>query len=106
MARTAQQQAEVEVTNPDQPQPAEEENEVTRPSDLGFGRREIVVEPIEPPKEADNSGYVQVRMARTIEEFTFGNPHQFFRLDEGKIYRVPAHIGRYLHSLGALSNIA
>lgn len=81
-----------------------EENEVTRPSDLGFPSREITVEPVEPPKDPDNEGMVQIRMGRTIEEFTYGNPHVHFKLESGKMYRVPIHIARYLHSLEALSN--
>jgi hypothetical protein len=43
---------------------------------------------------------VEIRMAETIEEFTYGNPHMHFKLEQGKRYRVPAHIGRYLASLG------
>ena len=39
-------------------------------------------------------------MGETIEEFTYGNPHVHYNLEEGKIYRVPADIGRYLDSLG------
>lgn len=85
---------------------APDENEVTHPSDLGFGRREVEVEPVRLPKGVDNDGMVQIRMARTIEEFTYGNPHINFKLEEGKIYSVPLYIGQYLHSLGALSNIA
>ena len=96
-ARTARPEAEAETI--------EEENEVTRPSDLGFGPREVEVEPIQPVRDSD-PGFVQVRMARTIDEFTYGNPHVFYKLEEGKIYQVPRHIGVYLHSLGALSNIA
>lgn len=83
-----------------------EENEVTRSSDLGFSRREVEVEPVTLPKTIDHDGTVQIRMYRTIEEFTYGNPHINYRLEEGKVYRVPVHIASYLHSLGALSNIA
>lgn len=93
------------TANPNEPE-AEEENQVTRPSDLGFPSREIEVEPVQLPKEVAPDGTVQIRMARTIEEFTYGNPHQSFRLEVGKIYRVPAHIAHYLYSLEALSNIA
>jgi hypothetical protein len=78
-------------------------SEVTRPSDLGFGpkHQEIEVDPIrELPPEDDGSGFVEIRMAETIEEFTYGNPHINFKLEAGKRYRVPAHIGRYLASLG------
>ena len=86
----------------------EEENQVTRPSDLGFGSREIEVDPIQPitDNQVDESGYVEVRMAVTIEEFTYGNPHIHHRLEEGKRYRMPVNIARYLQSLGKLSNIA
>jgi hypothetical protein len=84
----------------------EEENEVTRPSDLGFGPREIEVEPIQPVSEPDDSGFVQIRMYRTIDEFTYGNPHVFYKLEEGKVYRVPTYIASYLQQLGAVSNIA
>lgn len=100
-ARTTQQ--------PEEPQPAEEEDQVTRPSDLGFGpRREIEVDSIQPiaPQQADEDGYVEVRMAVTIEEFTYGNPHTFHKLEEGKRYRMPVHIASYLYNLGKLSNIA
>lgn len=78
-------------------------SEVTRPSDLGFGsrQREIEVEPLqELPQGPDDDGMVEIRMAETIEEFTYGNPHFTVRLEEGKRYRVPAHIGHYLISLG------
>lgn len=88
------------VINPDM-DPAT--NEVTRPSDLGFGPKhtEIEVDPIaELPPQPDESGFVEIRMAETIEEFTYGNPHMHFKLEQGKRYRVPAHIGRYLASLG------
>ena len=82
-----------------------EENEVTRPSDLGFSPREVEVEPIQPVRGSDPV-FVQIRMARTIDEFTYGNPHVFYKLEEGKVYQVPVHIGVYLRSLGAVSNIA
>ena len=78
-------------------------SEVTRPSDLGFGRRqgEIEVEQInEPPVEVDEDGTVEIRMAETIEEFTYGNPHVAYRLEEGKRYRVPRHIAAYLWDMG------
>lgn len=95
-ARTTQQHEE-----PEQAQ-AEEENEVTRPEDLGF-RREIEVERVQVrPQEADDQGFVQIRMGRTIEEFTYGNPHVHYHLEEGKIYRVPVAIGNYLNSIGAV----
>ena len=93
-ARTTQQ--------PEEPQQLEEEqNEVTTPEDLGFTRsREIEVERVQTQQVPDDDGYVQIRMNKTIEEFTYGNPHVHYELREGKIYRVPAHIGRYLDSLG------
>lgn len=77
-------------------------SEVTRPSDLGFGKaREIEVEPIqELPPQVGDDGYMEVRMAETIEEFTYGNPHFTTRLEAGKRYRVPDHIGRYLIGIG------
>ena len=31
-------------------------------------------------------------MAETIEEFTWGNPHYQYRLEEGKRYRVPVEV--------------
>ena len=39
-------------------------------------------------------------MAETIEEFTWGNPHYQYRLEEGKRYRVPVEVARYLYNLG------
>jgi hypothetical protein len=88
-------------------------SEVTRPSDLGFPKaqpvradgipvhREIEVEAVDPPRsEVDAKGYVEVRMAETIEEFTYGNPHYNYRLEEGKRYRLPVDVANYLHSLG------
>lgn len=86
---------------PEEPEQLEEENEVTTPESLGFQRgREIEVERVREQQVPDDDGYVQIRMNKTIEEFTFGNPHAHYELREGKIYRVPAHIGRYLDSLG------
>jgi hypothetical protein len=81
-------------------------SEVTRPSDLGFGpkgRTEIEVDAIQelPPRPGDD-GMVEVRMAETIEEFTYGNPHHHYRLEQGKRYRVPMYIAQYLHSLGKI----
>lgn len=85
-------------------QPEEpEQDEVTRPSDLGFTRPEIEVERVQvQPQVPDEDGTVQIRMGRTIEEFTYGNPHVHYHLEEGKIYRVPRGIGAYLDSLGAV----
>jgi len=79
-------------------------SEVTRPSDLGFGRRrEIEVEPInDPPPVVGQDGMVEIRMAETIEEFTYGNPNVSFRLEAGKRYRVPRYIAAYLWDLGKL----
>jgi hypothetical protein len=77
-------------------------SEVTRPSDLGFGQaREVIVEPLQelPPQEVVN-GWMEVRMSETIEEFTYGNPHYMVKLEQGKRYRVPAHVGQYLIDLG------
>lgn len=85
-------------------------SEVTRPSDLGLGpkpRTEIEVESIqELPQKEDASGFVEIRMADTIEDFTYGNPHMKIKLEEGKRYRVPIHIARYLTSLGKVSSRA
>lgn len=86
----------------EEPEQAEEESRVTRPEDLGF-RREIEVERVQvQPQTADDQGMVQIRMGRTIEEFTYGNPHVHYHLEEGKIYRVPVGIGNYLNSIGAV----
>jgi hypothetical protein len=102
-----------------QPQPIEEDeiqeveidpemdpatSEVTHPSDLGFGRRgEIEVELInEPPPEVGADGMVEIRLAETIEEFTYGNPHVAYKLEAGKRYRVPRHIAAYLWDMGKL----
>jgi len=86
---------------PEQPEQLEE-NEVTRPSDLGFGpQREIEVDRIRETRQApDDEGFIQIRMNQTVEEFTYGNPHVHYRLEAGKIYRVPVNIGAYLDSLG------
>ena len=88
---------------PEAPEQLEEEqDEVTRPEDLGF-HREIEVERVQVrPQQPDNDGMVQIRMGRTIEEFTYGNPHVHYHLEEGKIYRVPVGIGTYLDSIGAV----
>jgi hypothetical protein len=105
---TRQAPAEIEV---EQQAPPQEENQVTRPSDLGFPQavqtgpipqhREIEVEAVEPPKaEIGPDNMVEIRMAETIEEFTYGNPHYVYRLEAGKRYRVPVDVARYLHSLG------
>lgn len=86
--------------NPQEPEP--EENEVTRPSDLGFPRAEIEVQAVRQQLREDPDGSVQVRMAETIDEFTYGNPHVSYKLEAGKFYRMPAPIARYLDSLGKI----
>lgn len=97
-------------------QPAEiEQDEVTRPTDLGFPaqqevdhhgipvHREVEVEAVNaPPATVDSSGYVEIRMAETIEEFTYGNPHHHHLLEKGKRYRVPREIAAYLWDLGKI----
>ena len=102
---TKAQQGEIEV---------EEESQVTRPSDLGFPEnpqntrtpegipihREIEVEALESAPVNPNDTTVEVRMAETIEEFTYGNPHQSYRLESGKRYRLPVEVARYLNALG------
>lgn len=109
----AQPKAEVEVEREETEEP--EQNAVTRPEDLGFPRnqqldrtpegipihREIEVEAIAPqPAPVDQSGMVEIRMAETIEEFTYGNPHRSYRLEANKRYRLPVDVARYLYSLG------
>jgi hypothetical protein len=90
---------------PNEPRPEDEEvDEVTRPSDLGFTRPEVEVQPVVMPTEVGSDGMVQVRMGRTIDEFTYGNPHVSHKLEEGKVYRMPVDIARYLYGLGALSH--
>lgn len=89
-----------QVAHPDAPEP-EEENQVTRPSDLGFATREIEVEPVnEPPPKADNQGMYVITIAETIEEFTYGASMRPVRLERGRRYRVPYHIAQYLDGLG------
>lgn len=104
------QKAEVEVERD------EEESAVTRPEDLGFPRnqqldrtpegipihREIEVEALapRPADTVDPNGMVEIRMAETIEEFTYGNPHRSYRLEANKRYRLPVDVARYLYSLG------
>lgn len=104
-------EAEIEVEQLD-PEMDPATSEVTRPSDLGFPKnvqtgpiphREIEVEALAaPPPEPDNFGLVEVRMAETIEEFTYGNPHRSWRLEVGKRYRLPVDVAIYLDSLGYL----
>ena len=97
-ARTTQQ-----PEAPEQANIEDEVNEVTRPSDLGFTRREIEVEPVNVPAPvAGDDGYTTIRMAVTIEEFTYGNNRGAVELKAGKIYRVPIHIAEYLYTLGKL----
>ena len=91
---------------PDEPQPADDA-EVTTPTSLGFVHREIEVDPITPvTTQPDDEGYVEVRMAMTIDEFTYGNPHVHQKLEAGHRYRMPTYIAQYLHDLGKLSTIA
>ena len=90
---------------PNEPRPeGEDENEVTRPSDLGFGPKEVEVQPVVMPTDVGSDGMVQIRMGRTIDEFTYGNPHVSHKLEEGKVYRMPVDIARYLYGIGALSH--
>jgi hypothetical protein len=91
-------------TQTEQPEQAQDEevNEVTRPSDLGFPKVEIEVERVRTPMNADPDGFVQIRMARTIDDFTFGNPHVSYLLEAGKYYRMPVTIATYLDSLGCI----
>jgi len=97
-------EAEVEV---------DEESSVTRPSDLGFPKqqvertpdgvpihREIEVEPVAPRRSDIENGMVEIRMAETIEEFTYGNPHYKYKLEANKRYRLPVDVARYLYKLG------
>lgn len=105
-ARTQAAEVQVDLDQVEGIEEVGEVDEVTRPSDLGFAPKEVVVQPVAPPSEIDQSGMVQIRMARTIEEFTYGNPHVHFPLQEGKVYRMPVHVARYLWGIGALSNIA
>lgn len=98
-------EAEVEVDT--------EESAVTRPSDLGFPaqqmtrtpegipiHREIEVEPVAPRPSDFEMGMVEIRMAETIEEFTYGNPHRKYLLEANKRYRLPVDVARYLYKLG------
>ena len=86
--------------------PELEKDEVTSPESLGFVRRpevEIEVERVyDQPVQVDPSGMVEIRMARTIEEFTYGNPHNSYRLEAGKRYRLPLYVAQYLDDLEAL----
>jgi hypothetical protein len=90
----------------EEPEQAEEEDRVTTSADLGFKTtvsREIEVDPIqEVPQPPDEQGFVIIRMAETIEEFTYGNPHMSYHLKQGHRYRVPVHIAQYLDALGYL----
>jgi hypothetical protein len=101
------QQVVEEVDPQDQPQIIPEDldptkSQVTRPSDLGFGKaREIEVQSLqELPPQVTEDGMMEIRMAETIEEFTFGNPHIMVKLEEGKRYRVPVHVAQYLIGIG------
>ncbi len=116
--RTRNVEAEVE-TDPDAVQdltprtgapevaPDLEQDQVTGPESLGFVRRppeiEIEVQPLQDERpQVDPNGMVEVRMARTIEEFTYGNPHNSYRLEAGKRYRLPLYVAEYLDGLEAL----
>ncbi len=84
-----------------------EHDEVTGPESLGFVRRppqvEIEVERLQDERpQVDPNGMVEIRMARTIEEFTYGNPHNSYRLEAGKRYRLPLYVAEYLDGLEAL----
>ena len=91
-----------------------EEDEVTRPSSLGFPKndpnsrtpdgipihREIEVEALAPRPQDMQDGLVEIRMAETIEEFTYGNPHRVYRLEANRRYKLPVDVARYLYKLG------
>ena len=103
-------------------------NEVTGPSSLGFqtqppptnlrqrnaGRvtavrpgagdvQEIEAEPVARFKlRVDPNGMTEVRMAREIEEFTYGDPKHSVHLEAGKRYRMPFHVAQYLDGLEAI----
>lgn len=81
-----------------------EESQATSPSSLGFVQpREIEVEALpDRPRRIESDGMVEVRMARTIEEFTYGNPHVHYELEAGKRYRLPVYVAQYLDGLEAL----
>lgn len=108
MARDVEVEVEAEI--PEDLDPSK--SEVTRPSDLGFPKaqtgqaggipvhREIEVEALETRRDVDSSGMVEIRMAETIEEFTYGNPHYTYKLEAGKRYRIPVEVARYLNNLG------
>ena len=64
---------------------------------------EIEVERVyDEPVQVDPNGMVEIRMARTIDEFTYGNPHNSYRLEAGKRYRLPLYVAQYLDDLEAL----
>jgi hypothetical protein len=84
------------------------EDEVTNPTTLGFVKKqrpEVEIEAQTVPRhrpQVDPDGMVEVRMARTIEEFTYGNPHRHYHLEAGKRYRLPLHVAQYLDGLEAI----
>lgn len=83
----------------------DDENRVTGPESLGFVRPEVEIITETVPRErpqVDPEGMVEVRMARTIDEFTYGNPHRHYHLEAGKRYRLPLHVAQYLDGLEAL----
>lgn len=89
----------VQVAHPDNPEPMEE-NEITTMSSL-MSPPEIEVDPVqEMPQRPDASGMTVIRMNTSLDDFTFGDPNRHYKLVEGKRYRVPANIGRYLDGLG------
>ena len=98
----------IPVASTGAPQVAPEltESQTTGPSDLGFVPKptpEIEVEALPDKRQGpDKSGMVEVRMARTIEEFTYGNPHAHYPLLAGKRYRLPLYVAEYLDGLEAL----
>lgn len=78
----------------------EQEDELTTLDGI-MGRQEIVVDEIQQVIEPDqDDGTVLIRMNTTLEDFTFGDPKRPVKLEEGKQYRMPAHIARYLDGLG------
>jgi hypothetical protein len=103
-------------------------NEVTGPSHLGFQTQapqtdlrqrnadrvtavrtgagdvsEIEAEPVgRSPIQIDPNGMTEIRMAREIEEFTYGDPKHSVHLEAGKRYRMPFHVAQYLDGLEAI----
>lgn len=100
---------EVQVAHPDEPAPrtaaddapVEEKDEITTMGSI-FSGPEIEVDAVEEPRPQppSNEGMAVIRMNTTLEDFTYGNPYQHYKLEEGKRYRVPVHIAQYLDGLG------